>query len=39
MNSEVKKAGMQCKCGYELLVEGENVFCQNCRKKVKPNEN
>lgn len=36
LNDEVKKAGLKCSCGYELLVSTEYgfVFCQNCKKKI-----
>lgn len=34
MIDEIRKAGMQCECGYELLVKDEFVFCQNPQCKV-----
>jgi len=38
MINNIKKAGMKCKkCGYELLVKDDIVFCQNCKTKIIPN--
>jgi hypothetical protein len=36
MEEEIKKAGIKCNCGAELLVYQEGVFCQICKKWVKP---
>ena len=36
MRSETKLANIQCfECGWELLVQGEVIFCQNpeCKHK------
>ena len=33
MIHEVKKTGMKCPvCGYRILINGERLFCQKCRK-------
>ena len=37
MISKPKKANLKCPvCDYELLVYEDKVFCQNCKKVVKP---
>lgn len=34
MISEPKRAGLKCtKCGYELVVLEDKVFCQKCENK------
>ncbi len=38
MIQEVKKAGIKCQCGAELIVVGEYVICQICKKKVEPGD-